>query len=215
MRNLLFFTCLIMSIPTLSSCVQASFASKTIPLTVETTRLVDTPVPVTKAEVTEVEGDIAAQETTIPQNTPPAASYTHNYSGTYLQRNNEDFNKYGGCVLKVVHQQITGEPFDNLDFELYCTRGAPSYNMGYASDTILFESYVENMGVWASPYGDCHLVFEFSNTKVIVSQIGYAGECGFGGGIYANGEYYLEDSTFPEIGCMNPNSASNPCITDN
>lgn len=144
----------------------------------------------------------------------PSASYTHNYSGTYHQRNDEDFKKYGGCILKVVHQRIMGEPYDNLTFELYCTRGAPSYNMGYASETILFEGDVKNMGVWSSPYGDCHLVYEFSNTKVIVSQIGKSGACGFGGNIYANGEYYLRDSTFPEIGCMNPNTALNPCMID-
>ena len=131
--------------------------------------------------------------------------------------NGDDPTEDGNCTLKVIQQPVTKtvgnlgavrEPLDNLDFELSCNRGAPSYNMGYATDTILFESYSSKMAVWSSPYGDCHLVFEFSTIDLVVSQIGYAADCGFGGTVYASGKYQLEDSTVPQLGCMEP---SNPC----
>lgn len=195
-----------MAISTIASCTKPLPLSDPTPIIIEMTRMVEVHVPVT-VEVTRLNEVAVTREPFIPDPLPPTVIPNPDYSGTYQLNKGEN----GGCILSVHHEGRL-DPFDNLVFELFCNRGPPSYNMGYASDTILFENHVSNMAVWSSPYGECHIVFNFSIIGVSVSQIGQA--CGFGGGVYADGEYQLKDPTPPELGCLHPNTTVNPCVAD-
>ena len=168
-------------------------------VTVEITRLVEIQVTVPVEVTREIEILITGAAPVNQQATPkPAANI--NYSGVYVKSNGKDFYKDGGCVLSVIHEAVQ-DPFDNLSFELFCTRGEPSYNMGYTIDDILFENHLSKTAVWSSPWGECHLVFGFNEHEVVVSQIGHSFACGFGHAVYANGTYYLKDAAPPNLGC--------------
>jgi hypothetical protein len=111
----------------------------------------------------------------------------------------------------VIHE-ITLEPFDKIHFELFCTVGAPSYNMGYVIATIL---ETDNIAVY-SHYSElanesCNIVFTFLPDGVNVSQLGEDFTCGFGHGVYANGTYLRMSRDIPKLGCLNPNPDFNLC----
>ena len=130
------------------------------------------------------------------------------FSGTYSRS-----GKNGAeCTLKTDHNLLKG-PFEEIDIELVCIRGAPSYNSGYALDTIRI---VESIAVFSPDISNidsdkCYIVFEFQEAEVKVTQIGLSGECGFGGSVYADGTYKLVDHAKPTLGCMR---IDNPCNLD-
>jgi len=96
-----------------------------------------------------------------------------------------------GCVLKV--QQLS----DSLiRFQLDCSRGAPAYNTGRASDTLRL---VEREAVYStSEWGErCEIRFRFSTNAVVVAQTGSDGACGFGNGVYSGGRYRLMSREAP------------------
>jgi len=128
------------------------------------------------------------------------------YSGTYAIANG------GRCTLKTVHDLLKA-PFQEIEIELACNRGAPSYNSGYVLATARI---AENVAVFSPDFpndnGDeCFLIFAFGEAKVNITQIGLDYECGFGGSVYANGTYQLIDDSKPILGCMR---GDNPCNLD-
>jgi uncharacterized lipoprotein YehR (DUF1307 family) len=121
------------------------------------------------------------------------------YTGAY------GFEYEGGafCRLLVIQKSDI-----EIDFELYCNRGSPSYNMGYALDTIPLS---ENVATYSSSSfgGECKITFEFQEDKVVVTHEVEAWKyCGFGGNVSAYGTYELIGNSIPEFGCMHP---TNPC----
>lgn len=131
-----------------------------------------------------------------PTSTPPLQQRSEfdNVSGTYKVTRNDG----GECVIKVALTDKSA--FDTLNFELFCIRGAPSYNSGIARGNLLFG---HDIAVYNSPIGKCNIVLQFHEKSIEVTQIGLDYECGFGATIYADGTYYLIDDTPPIIGCMN------------
>lgn len=129
-----------------------------------------------------------------------------NPTGTYiLTRENGS-----GCILKML-EQPTDKPFRQLDFELLCMRGDPSYNSGYAMATIFM---ADNKAVYFIQYDGaipCSIIFEFQESAVQVEQIGTWSDCGFGGSVYANGIYELKDHAPPVLGCMREYT---PCVME-
>jgi hypothetical protein len=121
-----------------------------------------------------------------------------NISGTYKV----DRTDGGECVIKVILEPLT--PIEQISFELFCIRGAPSYNSGGALGKLLFG---HNMAVYA-PNRSCNIVLEFRNDEIEVTQIGLDFDCGFGHTVYADGIYKLIDNKPPVIGCMRQD---NPC----
>jgi hypothetical protein len=93
-------------------------------------------------------------------------------------------------------------------FELSCNRGAPSYNLGYAYGRFALANHigVYHVSYWSE--GECNIVFTFETESVHVEQIGLDFDCGFGHGVYADGDYSLVDDRPPVLGCMYP---ENPC----
>jgi hypothetical protein len=96
------------------------------------------------------------------------------------------------------------EAFDQISFELVCSRGTPSYNSGYAFSKI---HMADSIAVH-SPNDACSIVFEFQDNLIKVTQIGLDSDCGFGHGVYASGIYSLIDDSPPVLGCMR---LDNPC----
>ncbi len=119
-------------------------------------------------------------------------------SGTYKVNKADG----GECVIKVILELLA--PFEQIDFELFCILGEPSYNSGGALAKLLF---AHNMAVYA-PDRSCNIVLEFRNDEIEVTQIGSDFDCGFGHAVYADGIYKLIDNKPPIIGCMRQD---NPC----
>lgn len=75
-------------------------------------------------------------------------------------------------------------------FELYATRGAPSYNSG-----VLAGNMSSSGGLWSFETtefgGTCKLSFYFLPNRVHIEQSGDWTACGFGYGVIAEGDYEL------------------------
>ncbi len=157
------------------------------PATVEVTRIVtDTPLPV--------------------QLTSAAPARIGPLTGVYRWTG---IAEGSGCVLNVAHG-LADRPFDAIDFELNCNRGAPSYNMGYQRGAMAEENNIAVFTHYDKPSGEtCNLVFQFSPDKVEVTQIGTDYACSFGHGVYAQGIYERVDSRLPQLGCLEP--PESPC----
>jgi len=130
----------------------------------------------------------------IHQSLPPQRKKSNAYNGTYATEKSSDGS---GCMLKVLQQYA-----DEIDFELSCSRGAPSYNLGYAMDSIPIEGNAAIYTVSYSPGKLCEIKFEFQDASVSVTQTGEPFACGFGNAVYADGMYQLLDKGIPVLGCM-------------
>jgi hypothetical protein len=175
-----------------------------IPVTVEITHIVEREVPIT-VEVTRI---VIATPIPFAPQTPSATENIGELTGTYdwMESNIEG----RGCTLKVVHH-TTLDPFNKIDFELSCNRGAPSFNSGFAQGTISEGKNVAAFTRYDPVSGEtCNLVFRFIEAAVEVTQIGMDYACGFGHGVYAEGTYELVDSSIPQLGCSDLNTASCP-----
>jgi hypothetical protein len=113
-------------------------------------------------------------------------------------------NEGQGCDLKVENtvsrvppESVSELPYkfiSRIYFQLDCSRGDPSFNMGSASGVILEEG---NAAVYHYKESfldeECNLIFIFSKDQVQIYQIGSFGACGFGGNVYADGTYFRVD----------------------
>ena len=61
--------------------------------------------------------------------------------------------------------------------------------MGSLEGEIIFKDNIATYKTTIYDGGICQLTFELKDQKMIVEYIGKDVECGFGGGVYANGEY--------------------------
>jgi hypothetical protein len=144
----------------------------------------------------------------------PSRTITETYTQTQLPSGRANYDKVSGsygidrsdggyCRLLIV-MEPRDEPFDKISFELFCIRGAPSYNSGYAMELI----YLSNNIAVYTPSDKCNIVFQFYPASVYVTQIGLDFDCGFGHAVYADGSYSLLSRTIPRLGCMR---LDNPC----
>ena len=80
-------------------------------------------------------------------------------------------------------------------FWLSLSKGWPSYNMGEVDG---FISVVNNKATFSEKNeyseGDCKIVFTFSNGSVKIEQMSTDSECGFGMGVYADGDYKVKSA---------------------
>ena len=144
----------------------------------------------TKSEVSTETVEVVADATT--------SAPRKDHSGVYSLPRSDG----GSCWLNILQKTL-----EELEFELLCMRGAPSYNSGYAMASI---PMAFNVAVYSILYTDveCYIVFEFEQDVVNVTQIGRDFDCGFGGSVYATGTYQMVDENPPTLGCMRVN---NPC----
>jgi hypothetical protein len=114
-------------------------------------------------------------------------------SGTYKN----DRGNAGYCELLIaIEPRIDDNLLDRLDFELFCIRGAPSYDSGHTLSDI---NYKDNVAVYV--HGElCTIVFQFREYSINVTQIGF--DCGWGFAVYSDGEYKLIDEKIPKLGCL-------------
>ncbi len=91
----------------------------------------------------------------------------------------------------------------DVQFQLECWRGAPSYNSGFLSGQF---RVMNDRGSFRSrgPGGACELEFLFSANEATVRYIGDSRECGFGQGVYANGRYRRTSGKAPQFSRGDP-----------
>jgi hypothetical protein len=102
-------------------------------------------------------------------------------TGTYAVTWEHD----AGCVLEV--ERLADST--RIHFAVDCTIGAPSYNLGFAEDTV---SITRHVAVWrTTEYSGeaCELRMKFTDGVVDVKQNGSDVDCGFGAHVYASGTY--------------------------
>lgn len=88
-----------------------------------------------------------------------------------------------GCWLEV--GQVT---HDSVRVQLSCTRGAPSWNLGFIDERLAVRG---GEALWSTTEfgGQCELRFRFSVSGATVEQTGGDAACGFGFGVNAGGSY--------------------------
>jgi len=109
----------------------------------------------------------------------PAARRTDGVAGRYsMERANGS-----GCLLDMAEFQR-----QRIRFQLFCDRGAPSYNMGFiegmvpiARGVAVFRDHGQG--------GVCELRITFRHARMEVVQREEHGGCGFGYGVTADGTY--------------------------
>jgi hypothetical protein len=170
-----------------------------------------TRISITTPTITPIILVTTSSDTPEPTNTPnsqpsttstpplPQRSKFDNISGTYKVTNSDG----GECVIKVAFEQI--DPIKKINFEVFCIRGAPSYDAGWTNAQLL---YGHDMAVYA-PSPDCNIVLQFHDNQIDVTQIGLDYKCGFGATVYTDGIYKLIDDKPPVIGCMNEINSCN------
>lgn len=112
-------------------------------------------------------------------------------TGTYAVRWEHD----AACVLEV--EQLDDPT--RIHFAVDCTIGAPSYNLGFAEDTV---SMASRLAVWrTTEYSGqpCELRMKFTNGVVALRQNGSDADCGFGAHVYASGTYKRTSRTKPRF----------------
>ena len=108
-------------------------------------------------------------------------------TGTYEVR----YSNGGGCTLEVTEQSRN----DSILFELFCQRGAPSYNQGRARGSIPIITLNSVPASKVATYsidefgGVCNITMRFAGNAAFLVQDGDSGYCGFGGAVYADGIY--------------------------
>jgi hypothetical protein len=96
--------------------------------------------------------------------------------------------------------EVTVYPETNstILFYLYKNRGEPSFNMGdlYGRVTITNGTGVFNNANY--PGSNCKFKISFSGEKLNIETLEGKEDCGFGGGIYADGEFTRTSTKKPE-----------------
>ena len=106
--------------------------------------------------------------------------YTGRYSYGYIKKIENDSR--GFIDIKKAKE--------GFKFELELDGGEPDYQMGELSGKIKIK---DNKSKFRDKfYKKCEITFEFNKNLLKITQKGSSGECGFGMGVFATGEYYKE-----------------------
>ena len=110
-------------------------------------------------------------------------------TGTYVQSGRKGA---GGTLL------VRRLDSNRIEFDLECSRGAPSFNSGVAHATI---DVLEGIAVYRVTEfnGPCELKFDFRGSSVVVFQTGEDFACGFGHGVDCSGTYRLKSRKPPKF----------------
>jgi hypothetical protein len=111
----------------------------------------------------------------------------------YSQSTKNDFEttKYGGTFQYELGKSgaygrilIYPDSDTTVLFYIDIGKGAPSYNMGFLYDRVRITN---DRAIYESGTHDCRWTFLFAENKIIVKTLGQSHDCGFGGGIFADG----------------------------
>ncbi len=108
---------------------------------------------------------------------------TYSYNGKTIKKNGETYGKFGTIKVKLLKDS-------KIAISLYVCKGAQSYNSGSFVDTLLYKN---NTALYATFENDstCKIVFTFKlkSLKVAQTQANLNNGCGFGHGVFADGNY--------------------------
>ncbi|HPH46654.1 MAG TPA: hypothetical protein PLJ60_03980 [Chryseolinea sp.] len=107
---------------------------------------------------------------------------TSKYEGVYSYEKKTE--KIGGIVI------IYPETDSTVLFYIDVIHGPPSYNMGALYGRLKIKN---NNGIFFTKHGHsssaCKWSFEFSNHNLVVKTMDDQNECGFGNGVFADGDF--------------------------
>ena len=89
----------------------------------------------------------------------------------------------------------TGE--DNIKFLFYGNRGKPSYNMGSIEGEAVLKAGIATFE--NNEYGDCAFQIKFRDDGLEALYLDDKNECGFGFGVYLEGDYKKTNSDKPKF----------------
>jgi len=110
------------------------------------------------------------------------------YGGTYTYGKDIELERVGELQIHPISKNV-------LLFCLNVNRGAPSYNMGFATGQI---KMVDNIGYYKDE--NCDLKFTFGSNYVQVDNDSKEGSdfvCDFGFAVYPDGKYFIDSSEIP------------------
>lgn len=114
-------------------------------------------------------------------------------SGTYTNLLAEKGGKVGKLLLHPVEN-------DRFMFSLKLNRGKPSYNSGHLFGELQFKGAVAiyESSEFKFKNERCVLAFEKNGDLMLIKTVDSNKQCGFGFGVYADGEYSLTSNVVPE-----------------
>ena len=110
------------------------------------------------------------------------------YGGTYTYGKDIELGRVGLLKIHPISKDV-------LLFCLDVNRGAPSYNMGFATGQI---KIIDNIGYYKDE--NCDLKFTFGSNYVQVDNDSKEGSdfvCDFGFAVYPDGKYFIDSSEIP------------------
>ena len=114
---------------------------------------------------------------------PPKIQGTYKYS--YAKN-----SAYG--LIKIHYKNPT-----IILFYLEANRGEPDYNSGSTYGRLTFNKKTGNYEhIPTDTAHDCKLILIKRKDKIIIKTV--SGDCGFGYGVFADGNYFLQDSNNPQ-----------------
>ncbi len=135
--------------------------------------------------------NFASAQTTANNFINPTGTYS--YSGKTIIKNEEKYGKFGTIQVKLLKG-------GKIAMSLYVCNGATAYNSGSFVDTLLYKN---NTAIYTIPQDDssCKIVFTFKSKSISVlqTQANLNNGCGFGHGVFANGDYKKISSKTPVI----------------
>ncbi len=133
----------------------------------------------------ELSKDVNKSKIEIKENKPKKIDKVINYSGKYLF-GYEDKNSDGPRgVVDIIHKK------NRIKFSFELDGGAPNFNIGELEGEVELK---DNVAVFKGEgsYKRCKIIFKFKNGIIDIQQKGTSGDCGFGMGVVATGEYKRE-----------------------
>jgi hypothetical protein len=120
----------------------------------------------------------------------PFTGQPHHLQGTFKYK----LGKGSGAPTGLL--QIHCSNSSSILFYLQLVGPAPALNSGGIYGKLIYNKKNNNYEYLPSEQGDCKLVFTVSKNKVSIKTA--SGDCQFGHGVYADGDFYLTDSSNPQ-----------------
>lgn len=124
---------------------------------------------------------------------PQCSFAQESLAGVYSNKKLEDA---GGVGTLLIHPVASASYF----FSLKLNRGAPSYNSGHMFGKLLVKDSVavyENDEFRVRGKG-CKWTITFDDDVATIQTVDFENKCGFGNGVYADGQYLIESKEVPE-----------------
>jgi uncharacterized protein YecT (DUF1311 family) len=127
-----------------------------------------------------------------PENYKVNPTGFYDYDGKTEKRNGETYGYFGDMKVKQLSK-------NKVIVKLFINKGAPSYNMGFLTDTLQF---INNRAIFQNKEVEngCTITFSFFKLGIVVQDVRTENDisCIFGFNVYADGFYKRKSSKVPK-----------------